>query len=78
MYYSRNPVGVHTGEGCTRVFALWSLEGPNQDTIRCKEIRDGSSLGKELGIRKNVEVAVGFGVCFKDGAHGLGSAAWHG
>jgi len=73
----RDPVRVYPSERCTGVFALLSLERPNQNAIGREEVRDGSSLGKELGVGQNIEATIGFRVCLKNGAHRLGSAAWY-
>ena len=74
----RYPVRVDIGQRGGRVAALGRLEGANQNTIGAEKVVDGRSLGEELGIGENVEVAAGLAVGLEDGAHRLGCPARNG
>ena len=56
----RDPVGVHGLEGSDGLTArLEVIAAANQDAVRGVQVRDGSALGKELGVGEDVEAHVG-------------------
>jgi hypothetical protein len=75
---SRHPVGVDILEALACAETLGRLKGSDQDPVRAEEIRNGGSFGQKFGVGEDLELAVGLGVGFEDGAHRLGGAARHG
>jgi len=66
---SGDPVGVDVGQGGTSVETTLALERSDEDSVGSEQVLDGGTLGQELGVGQNVEVASRPSVGLEDGPH---------
>ena len=72
------PVGIDVYKSSLSSQTFRSAKRADEYTVRLHQIADCGSFSQKLGVGENVEAAVWAGVGFKDGSHGLRSAAWDG
>jgi hypothetical protein len=64
-----DPVVVDVGKGLTSVKTRLVLKRSNEDSVGVEQVRDGGSLGEELGVGEDVESATRSRVGLEDGSH---------